>query len=552
LAIIGLATGSQPLANEDETVWVTFNGEIYNYRDLRADLQKRGHQFRTNSDTEVLVHGYEEWGEGLPARLDGMFAFGIWDERKRGLFLCRDRFGIKPLYIWRRGDRVAFASDVRAFAAHPDFSRHARLQAVAEYLSYGYVPGPSTIYSDVTKLEPGTWVRIGHDQTTREGTYWSLRTDLDSNGPATSVEALPEVLRDAVSSHLVSDVPVGLFLSGGIDSTLLALLMKEMAPEPSNTFTIGFEGHPRCERDAARLVATDFACIHHERDASVLNTEALLDQLADVYSEPLADTSAIPTLELSRFASQTVKVVLGGDGGDEMFAGYPNIFRPFVGRKLGLINAVRRIAGRSVSAGRAELLAYHRNRYALLSCAAVATAMRSHGLTFTEAEQVQALGKHYDRGESLVRRLQKVELATFLRDMILVKVDRASMKHSLEVRVPLLDHKLARFAFALPESALVRGPADKRLIRNFLAGRVPEQILQKSKSGFGYPLERDFNFDIAKDLVMNGVLRRSKLFSPTWIEGVWNGSGYRLNNVRYQLAILEMWTRRWCPADFRA
>ncbi len=549
LSIIDLSEAArQPLSNEDGSVRVVANGEIYNFRQLRADLQERGHVFATGSDSEVLVHGWEEWRETLPERLRGMFAIAIWDDVRRELFVCRDRFGIKPLYVWRAKGHVAVASDLRAFVAHPEFRRVVDGRALGQFLCYGFVPAPRSIFADVEKVEPARWLRLSAEGREATRAYWSFPEEDGVRRSDDDVAAeVAARLEDALQSHLVADVPLGLLLSGGTDSTVLACLMRDALPGGFSTFTIGYEGHDRSEAADARRVAELVGATHTEGEGAVPNTDALLDEIAETYTEPMADTSAIPVLGLSEMTRRSVKVALGGDGGDEVFAGYPNVFRRI--RPVG--SAARKVRFRveqllSGAVGpREQLLAFHAARYRLDDWGAVRDALP--GIAFDADAQVEPLARHFDPSVPLLRRLQRLETRTFLVDMILAKVDRASMRHSLEVRVPMLDHPLVDFAFRLSARTVMPGKANKHLLRQWLAARVPDGILNKPKAGFGYPLERDFDFAAARARLTDGALVRAGWLSSRWLDAAWDADVPRLRNRRYALAVLESWARRWQP-----
>lgn len=548
LSIIDLSEDArQPLANEDGAVQVVANGEIYNFRALRRELEGLGHVFRTGSDSEVLAHGYEEWSDGLAERLDGMFAFAVWDERRRELFVCRDRFGIKPLYVWRGESRVVVASDLAAIVAHPAFRRVVDGTSLGQYLCYGFVPSPRSIYVGVEKAAPARWTRFAADGGETSAAYWNLPPE--GRGPVSSsvvAEELDGLLRDALSSHLVSDVPLGLLLSGGTDSTVLAMLMRDQLPEGFSSFTIGYSGHHRSEAADAKTVAELVGARHEEGEGAVPDTAALLSTLAETYTEPMSDTSAIGVLGLSEMTRRSVKVALGGDGGDEVFAGYPNIFRrirPNGSRRENLRLRWEQLVGGGTTE---QLLAFHRSRHRLWQWRDVNRAIPD--LRFGRDEQVAPLASHYDPSVPLLRRLQRLEMRTFMTDMILAKVDRASMRHSLEVRVPLLDHRLSDFAFSLSAKTIMPERANKHLLREWLVPRVPAAVLDKRKAGFGYPLERDFDFGYARELVLDGALVGAGWLARDWIESAWDADVPRLSNRRYQLACLESWLRRW-PAD---
>lgn len=554
LSIIDLSEAArQPLANEDGSVQVVANGEIYNFKELRRTLEAAGHRFRTGSDSEVLVHGYEEWGDGLPERLLGMFAFAVWDEAKRELFVCRDRFGIKPLYLWRSGTRVVVASDLRAIVAHPGFRRVVDGTSLSQYLCYGFVPSPRSIFVDVEKVPPARWIRFALDGRETSRAYWEIPVENDVCPSAGDVaEELDGLLTAALQSHLVADVPLGLLLSGGIDSTVLALLMQKSVRSGFSTFTIGYSGHARSEAKDARAVADLVGATHEEGEGAVSDTAVLLETLADTYTEPMSDTSAIGVLSLSEMTRRSVKVALGGDGGDEIFAGYPNIFHKI--RANGTRGDQLRFWLERVFGGRngstEQLLAFHRARYRLFDWRDVRAGLPS--VEFDASAQVAPLQAHYDLDRPLLRRLQHLEIRTFMTDMILAKVDRASMRHSLEVRVPMLDHRLADFAFALPARTVMPDEANKHLLRGWLASRVPDRVLNKKKAGFGYPLERDFDFDAARTAVEGGELVAAGWIDRTWLAAQWEATNApRVSNRRYSLAVLDAWARRWRPTDLQ-
>lgn len=508
LKVIDLETGDQPMGNEGGKVQVVFNGEIYNFQELRAELEAAGHRFRTRSDTEVLVHGWLEWGESLPERVDGMFAFAVWDEERGQLFLARDRAGKKPLFWTRVGDRLAFASEVKALLALDWVANEVDEGALPYYLAFGYVPGTRTFYRGIRKLPPATSMTvIGEGETQRR--YW----DLDwrrAPGHASEQETIArvrELLGAAVDRRLVADVPLGAFLSGGIDSTLIVGLMRERMEGPLRTFSLGFADDPTYDETSfARMASRRFGTEHTEFMVEAHAVD-LIDQLVEAYDEPFGDSSAIPTHIVSGLTREHVTVALTGDGGDEMFCGYPR----FVGM------ALAEQVGRPVAAlGNAlgGLLPHHPNfRHPLRRFqrffAAAALAPEERMLRWIgylpECEPYLrgTLGKAVDRnvltesfrtpwdrfeGESPLARALALNFETYLPDDLLVKADRCSMAHGLELRSPFLDTALMEFAAGLPDSMRRRGRTLKWLLKEAFPDLLPAEIARRGKWGFGVPL----------------------------------------------------------------
>jgi len=507
LSIIDLKTGDQPLANEDGSVWVVFNGEIYNYRELTAELLAKGHRFATASDTEVLVHLYEEHGEACVDRLRGMFAFAIWQPSRRTLFLARDRLGIKPLYYAQTPKGVVFGSELKALAACPQTPRTVNRHGVAAYLQYGYVPDPLTIIDGVAKLAPG------HTLTVREGRagvprrYWDATASFRNSAPpgpeAEVSEALWLRLRDAVRSHLVSDVPVGAFLSGGVDSSTVVAIMAAEVGVPVKTFSVGFEEPDYDELGYARRVAERFGTEHHELVVGPADL-GLLDDLLGKFDEPFADPSAIPTYLVSRLARQHVKVVLSGDGGDELFAGYDRYMvdhrRRHLGRlgDLGLGGGLRVLSAALPEGTPGKNFIYNMSlprmeRYLDAISVFPPRALRHLLCPSMTLEVAAPFDPAQSAGLDPLSRLQALDLRTYLPGDILAKVDRMTMANSLEARVPLLDHHLVEFACRLPARLRLRSGQTKYLLKRTLGGRLPREVLMRPKQGFAVPLETWFD-----------------------------------------------------------
>jgi asparagine synthase (glutamine-hydrolysing) len=529
LAIIDLATGDQPIANENGRVTVVQNGEIYNYRELRHELERVGHRFSTSGDTEVLVHLYEEHGERFAERLRGMFAVALWDSERNRLVLARDRFGIKPLYYREAGDELAFASELRALPRG-----EIDLDALEAFLSFNSVPGPLTIFRDVRKLQPGhvlTW-ESGRSELIQYARPAPVRaSEVRGEEEAELVEELRARLRDSVRAHLVSDVPVGVLLSGGIDSSMLAALAAEEASEPLRTFSIGFEERSFDELADARLVAERYGTQHREL---VLRPDAalLLPALAEAFDEPFADSSALPTYLISQLAAEDVKVALSGEGGDELFGGYYTYAADLLAQRTGwTAPLLRPLVERLPSSSARASFDYRAKRF--VRAAHLPPLERHHGWKeiFSPDARAELTGRQsgFDpvellrarfaetEGAELLARLQDVDLGTYLVDDLLVKTDRASMAHSLEARVPFLDSVITNFALALPSRHKVRGLRKKVLLRKAAAPLVPPELLRRRKRGFSIPAAAWLRGELepfARDTLSADRLRSQGFFRP--------------------------------------
>jgi asparagine synthase (glutamine-hydrolysing) len=510
LSIIDLQTGQQPIANEDETVWVVFNGEIYNYRELRKDLEAKGHRFRTTTDTEVIVHLYEELGENCVQRLRGMFAFAIWDARRQVLLLGRDRLGIKPLYYAEIPGGLIFGSELKALLTHPGISRDLEPHAVAEYFTHLCVPGDLSIFKGVRKLPPAHILIYTRGQV-RLSRYWQVQPCPDySLTEEEWIEQLRARLEEAVNSHLVADVPVGAFLSGGLDSATMVALMARASAEAVRTFTVGFTSSAGSfdERVPARAVARQYATVHQE---CLLEPDvaAILPRIARAFDEPFADSSAIPNWLVCQETARHVKVAVSGLGGDELFGGYERYVGLQSGELYGRIPRPLRLAisrivrnlpnGNGAGYFRGDRL----KRFVAAGELPAAGRYRSFIAAFENSEDilrpdVLALLDHQtSRYEQVISELaihEALDLGLFtdlylyLPDDLLTLTDRVSMAHSLEVRVPFLDHELVEFVARMPARLKVRGLQKKFLFRKAITPWVPEGHLHRRKQGFSIPL----------------------------------------------------------------
>jgi asparagine synthase (glutamine-hydrolysing) len=506
LSIIDLEGGSQPIANEDGSVVVVQNGEIYNYRELRQELERSGHRFATASDTEVLVHAYEEHGDAFVERLRGMFAIAVWDSRASRLLLARDRFGIKPLFYRFASRSLSFASELKAMLEQPGFSREIDPRAVAAFLAFNSVPAPMTIFSEARKLSAGctlAW-QDGKIEERRYARPRPVPADQARSGPAGELaDELRETLRDSVRAHLVADVPVGVLLSGGIDSAGLTALAAGESSEPVRTFSIGFEEASFDELERARLIADRYRTEHHEL---VLRPDAaeLLPSLVDAFDEPFGDSSAVPTYLVSKLAADEVKVALSGEGGDELFGGYYTYVADLLAPKVAPLTAMAAPLVEALPSSDSKVsLDYKAKRF--VRGARLPALERHHAWKeiFPAPMRASLLGERVggwdpvdllrDRyaeteGAEPLARLQDLDLGIYLADDLLVKTDRSSMAHSLELRVPFLDQRVAEFALGLATPLKVRGFAKKRLLRRALAPLLPREIVRGPKQGFSIPL----------------------------------------------------------------
>jgi asparagine synthase (glutamine-hydrolysing) len=515
LSIIDIAGGDQPLAGEDGAVQVIQNGEIYNYRELGEELRRRGHEFRTRSDTEVIVHLYEEHGLGFAERLRGMFAIAVWDARRRRLVLARDRYGIKPLYYRERDGTLSFASELKSLLCQPGFSREIDLGALEAYLAMNFVPTPLTIFREARKLPPGHLL-VSEGGTSRVEAYAKSAPAPAAEVRRESAEELAEELRarlrDSVRAHLVADVPVGVLLSGGIDSGTLTALASEESAEPVKTFTIGFADADWSEAEPASRVARRFGTDHHELIVEPDAVE-LLPRIVEVFDEPFADNSALPTYLVSKLASEHVKVVLSGEGGDELFGGYYSYLGDLWAPRLGpAATALRSVVERLPSSSSSSRLDDRLKRFVRgahlpqperhVSWSQVfAPEARERLLVEREADGFDPLAAHRARwqrseGAEELSRAQDLDFGVYMVDDILAKIDRASMACSLESRVPLLDPVVVDFAFSLPASQKLRLLSKKRLLRKAVAPLLPKEIVGGRKRGFLLPVAAWFRGEL--------------------------------------------------------
>ena len=571
LSIIDLATGRQPISNEDGSIWIVFNGEIYNYRELRELLLARGHKLRTRTDTETIVHLYEDEGERCVERLRGMFAFAVWDRRERRLFMARDRVGKKPLHYTLVGRTLVFGSEIKSLLQHPDVKREINLQAISDFLSFGYVPDPATAFNGISKLPPGHTL-IFKDGMVSARRYW----DFDYSGDSAAqglrepeapeddyIERLRELIAESVRARLESDVPLGAFLSGGIDSSVVvAMMAREMKVK---TFSIGFSDAGFDELRYARIAARHFGADHHE---FVVTPDVcrLVEEIVWHHDEPFADVSSVPTYVVSKMAREHVTVALSGDGGDEVFGGYERYVVDQRRRRYERIPALLRRA--LLRASRTLPQGAYGKRF-LRNIALEPAARYVDSVTYFDhdaqlnlfSEDARRALAGYDPAERFERtfaapasrfrldHLLYLDSKTYLPGDILVKVDRMSMANSLETRAPLLDHRLIEFAQTIPASLKIRGQETKYILKRAAEGLIPDEIINRPKQGFDVPIRRWFNRELREmldDTLKDRLARERGEFNHRAVLAILDEHrrGVRDHSRQlWSLFVLELWRR---------
>jgi len=574
LSIIDLESGKQPMGNEDGSIQVVFNGEIYNFLELRHQLEAKGHVFQTRSDTETLIHGYEEWGIALVQRINGMFAFCIWDQKQRRLFLARDRVGKKPLYFSLNKDRLIFASELKALLCDLTLNHDIDLTALDDYLSFLYVPSPKTIFRNVSKLPPAHYMMI-EDGQVKMGAYWDLMFEPKVKEEEVFSFELDQKLSEATRKRLISDVPLGAFLSGGIDSSaVVAHMVPWMDGRPLITASIGFDEARYNELAYARQVANQYGTHHNE---FVAQPKALdvIEKIVWHLDEPFGDSSALPTYYVSKLAKEVVTVALSGDGGDENYAGY--IRRYWLNRfedriRNGLPSFVRRSMLGPLGHIYPKwdfLPAPLRLKFMLtnLSCPHEEAYFRDMSMFLPESKQKlysfelkkglgdytpsTYLSSHFGRARFLdtLSRIQYVDIKTYLTEDILVKVDRMSMAHSLEVRSPLLDYELMEFAATIPSELKLKGKTSKYILKKSLRDRLPLNLLNREKQGFSIPLAEWLKGELreyVEEVLFSQRSRQRGYFNEKSVEKIWKRHLQGITDYSahiWTLLMLELWHR---------
>jgi asparagine synthase (glutamine-hydrolysing) len=578
LSIVDLATGHQPLSNEDGTVWIVFNGEIYNHASLREQLQARGHQYRTNSDTETIIHLYEEYGPECVQHLRGMFAFAIWDARRQRLFIARDRLGIKPLYYQLTSQQIVWGSEIKVVLACPGIGAQFERTVLPEYLAFGYVSGPQTFYRGIHKLMPGHWMEVGPSGQVKIERYWDLPVTQNEPSKPESyyIQTFREMLEQAVTTHLMSDVPLGVFLSGGVDSSAVAALMTKIRRAPVETFSVGYAEDAYSELPYARVVAQHLNSLHHEVLVSHQDFFDALPHLIWHEDEPIVWPSSVPLYFVAQLAHERVKVVLTGEGADETLAGYTRyaftlknaawdrIYRHTVPGAIrsGIRGSIADSTWISATVRRKlshTFLARNGNSWASFYFDNFFSAFSESdqaGLLSNEVLREYAAGGAYksvleywdlSSGEML-HRLLYTDIKTYLVEL-LMKQDNMSMAASIESRVPFLDHPLVEFATNIPQNLQLGGFAGKRILKKAVEDLLPHSILYRPKLGFPTPWSRWLagpQLDVIRKLLLEPRSMERELFQPSAVERLFDEhrSGYRDHADRiWRLLNLELWHR---------
>jgi len=568
LSIIDLDASRQPIRNEDGSVFLVFNGEIYNYKELREKLARLGHRFYTQGDTETIVHLYEEYGDHCVDHLRGMFAFALWDGRNQRMLIARDRLGIKPLYYAEVSGRLLFASELKSILQLPEVERKINWNSVSHLFSSLYTPPAESAIEGIHKLEPGYTLAVSPGKPPVLHRYWDIEFEPDrGKGEAYFIGRLRELLDESVRLHMVSDVPLGAFLSGGIDSSSIVATAANLIPEPLRTFSIGFPEPEYNELDAARCVANKFATDHHElmlEPGSLRSFEEITWHL----DEPFGDSSAIPTFMVSKLAAGHVKVVLSGDGGDELFAGYDKYVvesrkrarRPLPAparRVMGIIAAAMPEGARGRNFLRnASQVGMHRY---FDSCTFFRWEELGHLLhadvlqSMSPPDPARGLGDLEAVNSNWLTQLQRLDVKRYLPLDILTKVDRMSMAHSLETRVPLLDHKVVEFAATIPPEMQLKNGTTKYILKQAMRGILPDNIIDRPKHGFAVPLRYWFRGNLAsytRELLLSSTAQSRGIFNSHYIEKLLTlqSKGRDLDLQLWTLISFELWSRVFLDA----
>ncbi len=589
LSILDLSEkGRQPM--EFENLVITYNGEVYNYRDIRRELEACGYTFVSNTDTEVVLKAFHKWGKEAVHRFRGMFAFALWDKERRELLLCRDRVGVKPLFWYYRDGIFMFASELKAFFEYEDFALDIDRKAVAQLLQYGYITAPKSIFSYVRKVKPGHFLTVSSSGEIKEERYWDVYEHLSVDKREYSVDELEERLKESFKLRMVSDVPVGVFLSGGIDSSLVSAIIQSESSKPIKTFTIGFEDEEYDEAKWAKLIAKHLGTEHHELYCTEKELFEIVPKLSYIYDEPFGDSSGIPTYLVSQLARRSVKVVLSGDGGDEIFGGYVKYM--ITQNAFGKLKVIHPLLRRAVK-GTVELLG--RERFAELMSRVPYLKSRYKNLktkvhkfinVFDSEDEIEffvragqfvpdkeiaklvninsareIINDYYTFHGSvpkskLISLLGAIDIKTYLPDDILVKVDRASMSVALEAREPFLDQSLISFGLSLPDSLKVKDGKGKYLLREVLYKYVPREIVDRPKQGFGIPVEkwlrgalREHLLDMLEDRLFTDSMDLNYKVYRRFVSGFLASDGNVSPHFVWNLYSLWLWYKRWIQKE---
>ena len=531
--------GKQPMTNEDGTLWVTYNGEVYNYIELRVELEGHGHVFHSHTDTEVLLHGYEQWGAGMLNRLKGMFAFAIWDENKKELFAARDRFGIKPLYYYYEDGSFVFGSEIKAIKANKDVTTTLDFTSFADYFVYRYVPSPKSIWQEVKKLPAAHYMLLKANGELTIKRYWDIPFAEKIIPDKEAVEKFDELLFNSIKIHARADVPVGSFLSGGYDSSALVYYMSRFGYTP-NTFAIGFENWEVSEHLFAEMVAKQYGTNHH---ALILESQSLdlLDHLVWVYDEPNGDISIIPTYLVSQEAAKKVKTVMSGEGSDEMLVGY-QWQKDYAPEKVGFLEKLKRLV-------KGENTPYIHGYYAMAMAMGRFDGAELRKLLHPDLHQHinhnvdWYYQSHFRTDIPELKAMQVMDFKHFMGEQILGKVDRAAMANSLEVRVPFLDHEIVEFVFGLSPDVYYRKDETKHLLYQNIKNHLPKEILDRRKQGFVGPDKYYMNMAWYESRLADSKLVADKIINGEYVQQLLaNKDHWRL----WKVSVMELWYRKWC------
>jgi asparagine synthase (glutamine-hydrolysing) len=546
LSIIDLVSGHQPICNEDGTIWIVFNGEIYNFHELQKIVIAKGHVLKTASDTEVIVHLYEEFGIDCLNYLEGMFAFAIWDSKEKQLFIARDRMGEKPLHYGVFEGELVFGSEIKAVLAHPKVSKQVNFSALQKYLALEYVPSPDSIFAGISKLPPAHFLLVKNGNV-KTGKYWQPKIDKTITNENEAKEKLIELLGRSTELRLIADVPLGVFLSGGIDSSAIAALASYKAGEKIKTFSIGFEESSFDESEHAKTVARHLNCEHNIYQFPSKLALNMLEELWQYVDEPIADASIVPTYFLSKMTRQQVKVALAGEGGDELFGGYPTyqahrlvsywLNIPKILRKTILEPAIRSLpvshnnlsfdfkAKRFINSANEPSIARHLHWMGAIPLKEHDRLIKSDLLVLNSEKELSFY--HSQNGNSnkndIVSKIMQLDMNTYLPDDLLVKSDRASMAASLEVRLPFLAYPVVEFALSLPEKFKVNGLTTKYLLKKALISHLPEKILKRPKKGFGIPVAKWLNDDfksLVDEFLSQSFIKQQSIFNFDYVNSL--------------------------------
>jgi asparagine synthase (glutamine-hydrolysing) len=570
LSIIDVNSGHQPMSNENDSIYIVFNGEIYNYLEQREKLKQKGYSFKTKTDTEVILLLYQEYGVDCLQYLRGMFAFAIWDNNKQQMFCARDRFGIKPFYYYRDQEKFVFGSEIKAILKSGHIEKTISLDALDSYFAFGYITSDLSIYKNIKKLQPAHYLLLSfkNKPTIEIKRYWEIHFEPDySKSEKRWQEEIEECFSETVKLHMISDVPLGAFLSGGIDSSSVVAMMARNSDRPVKTFSIGFKEQKFNELKYAREIANKYGCEHHEQ---IVESESisLLPKLVNAYDEPFADASAIPTYYVSKLAREFVTVALSGDGGDELFAGYTgytkfkkirsfplNFTKPFLNKLIW--GSIHNLLPLNIK-GKGLMYFLSQHKEFAFAYQTIWTREERRKLIDNQDARIGNQGTELYKEEILrnknshdiITNFQYLDIKTYMVDDILTKVDRASMMNSLEVRVPMLDHVFAELSFKIPWNLKLKGDMKKYILRKSMENYLPKTILNHPKQGFGVPLALWFKRDL-KEFVNDTLLSKNPLLSnylnKNYVKKIVleDRKGKRDFNLKiWSLIILEQWLKQ--------